>query len=227
MHSAAELHGFLAYLMKCCINGTHYTVHGYKGKQVRDNIHAADLVGAFREFFLRPSGTGQVFNIGGGRQSNCSMLEAIDLCGEISGRDDYRGKWMQWFYDLHADLLAGDTGEFVNGFVGLTLLILSISNPEPARCQHCGSERLTRLMSRIATPKSEEARLESLADPWNPYIALPWALLLLAGVTQLANGQRRGWITVAVAGSIVAQLHAGFVPCCLTTSTDWLTAEHS
>ncbi len=54
--------------------------------------------------------------------------------------------------------------------------------------------------------------LESLADPWNPYIALPWALLLLAGVAQLANEQRRGWITVAVAGSIVAQLHAGFVP---------------
>jgi hypothetical protein len=54
--------------------------------------------------------------------------------------------------------------------------------------------------------------LESLADPWNPYIALPWAVLLLAGVVQLANGQRRGWLTVTVAGSIVTQLHAGFVP---------------
>ena len=54
--------------------------------------------------------------------------------------------------------------------------------------------------------------LESLADPWNPYLALPWAVLLLAGVAQLASGQRRGWITLSIAGSIVAQLHAGFVP---------------
>ena len=54
--------------------------------------------------------------------------------------------------------------------------------------------------------------LESLADPWNPYLALPWAVLLLAGVAQLANDQRRGWITTSVAGSVVAQLHAGFVP---------------
>jgi hypothetical protein len=54
--------------------------------------------------------------------------------------------------------------------------------------------------------------LESLADPWNPYLALPWAVLLLAGVAQLANHQRRGWVTASVAGSVVAQLHAGFLP---------------
>jgi CDP-paratose 2-epimerase len=85
-HSGTQLHGFLAYLMKCTATGTPYTVFGYKGKQVRDNIHSADLVRAFYEFYKAP-GIGEVYNIGGGRFSNCSMLEAIELSQEIAGRE--------------------------------------------------------------------------------------------------------------------------------------------
>lgn len=84
-HSAAQLHGFLAYLMKCAMTGSPYTIFGYKGKQVRDNIHSRDLILAFDEFRKAPR-TGEVYNIGGGRESNCSMLEAIGLCEEITGR---------------------------------------------------------------------------------------------------------------------------------------------
>jgi CDP-paratose 2-epimerase len=85
-HSGAELHGFLAYLMKCAVSGTAYTVFGYKGKQVRDNIHSADLVSALHQFFLAPR-VAEVYNIGGGRHSNASMLEAIQMCQELSGSD--------------------------------------------------------------------------------------------------------------------------------------------
>jgi CDP-paratose 2-epimerase len=85
-HSGAELHGFLAYLMKCVATGRPYTVFGYKGKQVRDNIHAADVVEAFMQFWARPTPGGQVYNLGGGRESNCSMLEAIAMCERIAGR---------------------------------------------------------------------------------------------------------------------------------------------
>jgi len=84
-HSGTQLHGFLAYLMKCTVLGQPYTVFGYKGKQVRDNIHSADLIAAFYAYFQNPR-SAEVYNIGGGRQSNCSMLEAIDLCEEIAGR---------------------------------------------------------------------------------------------------------------------------------------------
>lgn len=84
-HSGTQLHGFLAYLMKCTMTGTPYTVFGYKGKQVRDNIHSADLIAAFYEFYQRPR-SGEVYNIGGGRESNCSMLEAITECEAIAGR---------------------------------------------------------------------------------------------------------------------------------------------
>lgn len=83
-HAGAQLHGFLAYLMKCTVTGTPYTVFGYRGKQVRDNIHSADLVAAF-EAFQRSPRAGAVYNIGGGRRSNCSMLEAIEICERISG----------------------------------------------------------------------------------------------------------------------------------------------
>ncbi len=85
-HAGAELHGFLAYLMRCTVTGTPYTVFGYSGKQVRDNIHSADLVDCFMEFQRRPR-AGAVYNIGGGRFSNCSMLEAIEACERISGRE--------------------------------------------------------------------------------------------------------------------------------------------
>jgi CDP-paratose 2-epimerase len=82
-HAGTRLHGFLSYLMRCTISGHPYTVHGYGGKQVRDNIHSADLVRAFGAFAATPC-TAAVY--GGGRTSNCSMLEAIELCERIAGR---------------------------------------------------------------------------------------------------------------------------------------------
>jgi CDP-paratose 2-epimerase len=82
-HSGTQLHGFLAYLMKCCVTETPYKVFGYQGKQVRDNIHSFDLIQAFDAFFTAPR-SGEVYNIGGGRFSNCSMLEAIAICERIS-----------------------------------------------------------------------------------------------------------------------------------------------
>jgi CDP-paratose 2-epimerase len=85
-HSGAKLHGFLSYLMKCTILGDPYTVFGYKGKQVRDNIHSQDLVNALYHFYQDPR-VGEVYNIGGGRFSNCSMLEAVRLCEEIAGTE--------------------------------------------------------------------------------------------------------------------------------------------
>jgi CDP-paratose 2-epimerase len=91
-HSGTQLHGFLAYLMKCTMTGQPYRVFGYKGKQVRDNIHSADLIAAFDAFYRAPR-IGEVYNIGGGRQANCSMLEAIALCEEIAGRR------LRWSYE--------------------------------------------------------------------------------------------------------------------------------
>jgi CDP-paratose 2-epimerase len=85
-HAGAKLHGFLSYLMRCTMTGEPYTVFGYDGKQVRDNIHSADLVAAFDAFHCAPR-PAAVYNIGGGRDSNCSMLEAISLCEEIAGRE--------------------------------------------------------------------------------------------------------------------------------------------
>ncbi|WP_416672046.1 NAD-dependent epimerase/dehydratase family protein [Egbenema bharatensis] len=83
-HSGAKLHGFLAYLMKCTLTGEQYTIFGYRGKQVRDNIHSFDLVNAFYHFYQNPR-SGEVYNMGGSRHSNCSMLEAIAVCEELSG----------------------------------------------------------------------------------------------------------------------------------------------
>jgi len=84
-HSATELHGFLAYVMRCAMTGTPYTVYGYKGKQVRDAIHSLDLIHAFDAFFRDPR-VAEVYNIGGGRFSHASVLEAIRLSEEISGQ---------------------------------------------------------------------------------------------------------------------------------------------
>jgi CDP-paratose 2-epimerase len=86
LHAATELHGFLAYVMRCVMTGTPYRVYGYKGKQVRDAIHSVDLVRAFHEFFNKPR-VAEVYNIGGGRFSNCSVLEAIQLSQDIAGRE--------------------------------------------------------------------------------------------------------------------------------------------
>lgn len=106
-HSGTQLHGFLAYLMKCAMTGAPYTIFGYRKKQVRDNIHSADLIQAFDQFFLKPR-CGAVYNIGGGRFSNCSMLEAVELCESITGNSLYstyvdenrRGDHMWWVSDL-------------------------------------------------------------------------------------------------------------------------------
>ncbi|MGA1845087.1 MAG: NAD-dependent epimerase/dehydratase family protein [bacterium] len=84
-HSGTQLHGFLNYLMKCAITGEHYTVFGYKGKQVRDNIHSYDLVNMLWHFYKDPR-QGEVYNAGGSRHSCCSMLEAIDICERITGK---------------------------------------------------------------------------------------------------------------------------------------------
>ena len=112
-HAGAQLHGFLSYLMRCTVTGDHYTVFGYKGKQVRDNIHSYDVVRAFEEFHREPR-PGAVYNLGGGRYSNCSMLEAIELSEQIAGRrlnwglkgDARRGDhkwWISQVSDFQAD----------------------------------------------------------------------------------------------------------------------------
>jgi CDP-paratose 2-epimerase len=82
-HSGTQLHGFLSYLVKCAISGDRYTVFGYKGKQVRDNIHSYDFVNALYNFFKKP-GIAEVYNMGGSRHSNCSILEAIEICENIT-----------------------------------------------------------------------------------------------------------------------------------------------
>jgi len=84
-HSGVRLHGFLSYLVKCALTGTPYTVLGYKGKQVRDNIHSYDLVNMFWQYCRSPR-TGEVYNAGGGRHSNCSILEAVEVVESVVGR---------------------------------------------------------------------------------------------------------------------------------------------
>ena len=106
-HAGAELHGFLSYLMKCTVSGRPYTIFGYAGKQVRDNIHSADVFKAMWLFHRDPR-PASVYNLGGGRPSNVSMLEAIAKCEAIAGRelnytlsDDARmGDHRWWVSDL-------------------------------------------------------------------------------------------------------------------------------
>ena len=106
-HAGAELHGFLAFLARCCVEGRPYRVFGHKGKQVRDNLHSADLVQAFWQFVQSPR-TAEVYNIGGGTVSNCSMLEAIECVERSAGRaldwsyiDEPRvGDHIWWVSDL-------------------------------------------------------------------------------------------------------------------------------
>ena len=106
-HAGAQLHGFLSYLMKCTVTGRPYTIFGYGGKQVRDNIHSADVFQAFRLFHANPR-CAAVYNLGGGRGANVSMLEAIDECERIAGRRlDYQlsdqartGDHRWWVSDL-------------------------------------------------------------------------------------------------------------------------------
>lgn len=84
-HSGTMMHGFLSYLVKCAITGTRYTVFGYQGKQVCDNIHSFDLVNMFWEYYQAPR-PGVVYNAGGGRFSNCSMQEAVAECERRTDR---------------------------------------------------------------------------------------------------------------------------------------------
>jgi CDP-paratose 2-epimerase len=84
-HSGVELHGFLSYLVKCNLQGREYKVFGYKGKQVRDNIHSED-VARFIEAFLAAPRVAEVYNIGGGRANSCSILEAFQLAEKFSGK---------------------------------------------------------------------------------------------------------------------------------------------
>ena len=128
-HSGAELHGFLAYLILCAVHGRPYTVFGYKGKQVRDNIHSHDLVSAFWHFFRNPR-PGAVYNMGGSRHSNISMLEAIDRVQELSGKRldftisekarigdhmwyvsdvrKFQGDYPEWAYEYTIDRILND-----------------------------------------------------------------------------------------------------------------------
>jgi CDP-paratose 2-epimerase len=107
VHAGAKAHGFLSYLMRCAVTGERYTVFGYGAKQVRDNLHGADVVSAFSAFHRNPR-PAAVYNLGGGRVSNCSMLEAIAACERIAGRpmdvevvDDARmGDHRWWISDL-------------------------------------------------------------------------------------------------------------------------------
>lgn len=106
-HSGAELHGFLSYLVKCAVTKRKYKIYGYKGKQVRDNIHSFDLVNAFYHYFQKPR-CGEVYNIGGGRFANVSVLEAIQICEKLtSGKFDYEyidtsriGDHIWWISDV-------------------------------------------------------------------------------------------------------------------------------
>ena len=105
-HKGAELHGFLSYLMGCVVEGKPYKIFGYRGKQVRDNIHSADLAAAFECFFRRPK-PGEVYNIGGGRENSCSVLEAVELCERIADKkldvsysdENRKGDHIWWITD--------------------------------------------------------------------------------------------------------------------------------
>jgi CDP-paratose 2-epimerase len=93
-HAGVELHGFMSYLVKATVKGLPYRVYGYKGKQVRDQIHSSDVVRAFEAFIGAPR-NGEVYNLGGGRTNNASLLESIDLVEQVSG------KRLNWSYDEH------------------------------------------------------------------------------------------------------------------------------
>jgi CDP-paratose 2-epimerase len=118
-HAAAELHGFLAYVMRCTMAQIPYRVYGYQGKQVRDAIHSSDLISCFEHVYRAPR-IAEVYNIGGGRFSNCSVIEAIDLCEQITGStldwtyvDENRvGDHIWWI---------GDNGRFVEHYPGWQL----------------------------------------------------------------------------------------------------------
>ena len=142
-HSGAMLHGFLAYLMKCAATGTPYTVFGYGGKQVRDNIHSADLVRAFTAFHSAPK-RAAVYNLGGGRRSNCSMIEAIEMCEAIAGKE------LTWEYSDEARMgdhrwWIGDLSEFKASYPGWDIeydLETTLREIHDANVEHWSAEAL-------------------------------------------------------------------------------------
>ena len=93
-HSGVELHGFLSYLVKVAFTGQTYNVFGYKGKQVRDNIHSHDVMRAVEEFCKNPR-PGEVYNLGGGRENSVSVLEAIDRIEEMTGQENSAGTYRE------------------------------------------------------------------------------------------------------------------------------------
>jgi CDP-paratose 2-epimerase len=90
-HAAVELHGYLAYIVHCAVVGKHYTVYGYKGKQVRDQIHSSDVARLFLQFFARPR-CGEAYNLGGGRANSLSILETVDMLAARGFSLDYEYK---------------------------------------------------------------------------------------------------------------------------------------
>jgi CDP-paratose 2-epimerase len=132
-HAGAPLHGFLSYLVKCAVTQTPYTILGYKGKQVRDNIHSYDLVNAFWSFYQKPR-SGEIYNIGGGRYSNCSILEAISIIESkthqkvlysmstenrigdhiwwISDCNKFKSHFPEWNHQYGIDRIIGDIIDF-------------------------------------------------------------------------------------------------------------------
>jgi CDP-paratose 2-epimerase len=90
-HSAVELHGYLVYIVICAMTGKEYQIYGYKGKQVRDQIHSHDVASLFQEFYKAPR-CGEVYNMGGGRQNSVSILETIDILGEMGYKLNYSYK---------------------------------------------------------------------------------------------------------------------------------------
>jgi len=107
-HQGAELHGFLSYLVKCIIQNKNYNVYGYKGKQVRDNIHSKDLTNMFWQFYLNP-GYGEVYNAGGGRNNSISILEAIDTINDLANL-----KWNK--FQVKKEARSGDHIWYVTDF---------------------------------------------------------------------------------------------------------------
>jgi len=113
-HASTELHGFLSYLIKCIVNNKEYKIFGYKGKQVRDNIHSYDLVNMFWYFHLNPK-VGQVYNAGGGSENSISILETINLVNEICSKK--LKNWKIWDkYELISDNRIGDHIYYVTNF---------------------------------------------------------------------------------------------------------------
>ena len=84
-HSGVELHGFLSFLIKCNLSCQNYKIMGYKGKQVRDNIHSQDIASFIDEFIKNPR-SGEVYNIGGGKENTCSIIEAFEMISSLSGK---------------------------------------------------------------------------------------------------------------------------------------------